>query len=208
MQIKKNHMLSIKMILSGLFLCLSLTACTSFLPRLKEPPSLHMLTPVTKFDPSLPKVKWDLAVERPYGGGLYDTARLAVTTDYCAVSYLKGIKWVDRLPIMLQDLLVKSFENTHSIVGVSSSVTGIAADYSLLIDIRRFLIDEQKDPSVAVVHVFAKLLDMKTRRIVRSINIKEKAPIANLTSSCVVPSFKKATHAMINRLTQWLLKGQ
>ena len=52
--------------------------------------------------------------------------------------FLPRARWVDRAPLIVQALLIESFENTGKVPAVGRSTVGLRADYVVITDIREF----------------------------------------------------------------------
>lgn len=48
------------------------------------------------------------------------------------------MRWVDRAPLIVQALLIESFENTDRVPAVGASGVGLRADYYVVPDLREF----------------------------------------------------------------------
>lgn len=119
---------------------LLLGACAPLatLQQVTTPKDLYEVTPKSTFDPGLPEVKAQLVVEEPTAASGLNTDRIAVKPNPYLVQYFPDSRWVDRAPLMVQTLLVESFENTGKVGSVGGQAIGLSADYTLLTDLREF----------------------------------------------------------------------
>ncbi|MFQ5958353.1 MAG: ABC-type transport auxiliary lipoprotein family protein, partial [Alphaproteobacteria bacterium] len=88
-----------------------MTSCVDVLPGQGEPPKLFTLSPKSTFPDGLPHADWQLVVEIPVTAESLNTSRIAVRRDPLSLQYYKGARWTERAPVMVQTLLVESFEN-------------------------------------------------------------------------------------------------
>ena len=70
------------------------------------------MTPKSTFDPDLPSVYWQLAVEAPAAAANLNTGRIAIALTPTSTDYYAKAAWTDRAPLMVQTRIVDSFENT------------------------------------------------------------------------------------------------
>ena len=55
--------------------------------------------------------------------------------------------WTDRAPLMVQGLVVESFENSVRIVAAGREIVGLKPDFVLKIEIREFQAEAYRDPT-------------------------------------------------------------
>ena len=101
-------------------------------------PALFRLSPKSTYPDDLPKVRAQIVVDEPTAGASVNTDRIAIRPHPLKVEYFPEARWVDRAPLMVQSLLLESFENADEGLSVGRRATGIAADYTLLTDLREF----------------------------------------------------------------------
>lgn len=111
------------------------------LPRVSEPVQLYTLTPKTTFHTTLPRVDWQLVVEVPSAPAGLNTSRIALSRSPFTLDYYAKSAWTDNAPLMIQTLLIESFESTRSIVGVGREAVGLRPDFFLRTDLREFTAD-------------------------------------------------------------------
>lgn len=127
--------------------------------------------PPETFDLSAPKhgfaarpAKGILVVEEPSGSAPDDSDRVVVRTGRASIAFLKGAQWVDRLPKLIQDRLIDSFENANLVRSAARPTDGLNADYKLFTSIRRF--DISAATGEAVVQLSAKLENEHNGRVI------------------------------------------
>ena len=89
----------------------SLAGCA--LLNAADPQDLYTVTPKSTFDPDLPSVYWQLAVEAPAAAANLNTGRIAIAMTPTSSDYYAKAAWTDRAPLMVQTRIVDSFENTN-----------------------------------------------------------------------------------------------
>jgi cholesterol transport system auxiliary component len=208
---------------------LALAGCS--LPNLEEivgppdAPQLYVLRP------ALPQaggaqVAWQLVIALPDAPASLDTPRIALNPTPTTLDYYANAAWQDRVPILLQTLLVQAFENTRRIP-VTRDTAGVAANYILMTDIRDFQARYEggaaPPPANAegstlvtpipgttprvMVQLEAKLVAMPGRRIVANLNSSADAPAQANSVEAVVLAFNDAVGRAIGQIVTWTLQA-
>jgi cholesterol transport system auxiliary component len=183
---------------------LALGACQ--LPGGGEPPSLYTLTPKNTFSPDLPKVDWQLIVETPIAAAGLNTSRIALQRSPVTLEYYANANWTDIAPLMVQTLLIESFENSGKIVAVSRESTTLRADYLLKTELREFQAEyDGSGPPRARVRINAKLARMPDRAIIGSYTVErmERAQTGDLPA--IALAFDEALGGAMRRVVEWSL---
>src|SRR5512134_1789061 len=108
------------------------------LPEVSVPVQLYTVTPKTSYPETLESVDWQLVVEMPNAATSLDTPRIALQRTPFTLEYYAGSAWTDNAPLMVQTLLIESFESTRSITAVGREGVGLRPDYVLKTDLREF----------------------------------------------------------------------
>ncbi len=119
---------------------LSLTGCAELaqIGGVATAPDLYSLTPKSTFAGDLPKVDAQVVIEAPTADASVNTDRIAIKPNALQVKYFAGARWVDRAPLVVQRLMVESFENTGAVSSVSQSSVGLRNDFTVITDLREF----------------------------------------------------------------------
>ena len=172
-----------------------------------EPPKLYVLTPKSTFAPDLPKVDWQLTVDVPIAEASLNTARIALKRSPISLEYYERANWIDTAPIMVQTLLVESFENSGRIVGVGRQSIAIRSDFSLITDLREFHAEYFRGGlPEARVRLNAKLVRMPERVIVGVTTVERLQKAAGTDIVSVVEAFDTALGKTMKRIVEWALK--
>jgi len=183
-----------------------LGACGVKLPGEGPPPRLYVLNPKTTFDATLPKVSWQLVVETPSAPASLDTVRIAVQHSPLLLDYYALAAWTDRVPSMVQTLLVSSFENTGKIVAVGRESIGLRADYSLKTDIRHFEVEDTPEGPSAHVRMVAKLIKMPDRNIVADRTCDYQQVASGKELEAIVDAYNDVLGRCMRRIVEWTLR--
>ena len=164
------------------------------------------MTPKSTFDPDLPSVYWQLAVEAPAAAANLNTGRIAIALTPTSSDYYAKAAWTDRAPLMVQTRIVDSFENTRKIVAVARESIGIRANYVLQPDLRNFeALYYYGKPPIVRVRIIAKLVRMPDRQIIGVASFERCVRARADTVPKVVEAFDQALGSVIKRLVAWTL---
>lgn len=107
---------------------------------------------------------------------------------------------------MLEDSVVRAFEDSGKIAAVAHIGTGIRSDYKLAIDLRRFESDYagQSLPS-ATIELNAKLLHSADQRVVASRTFLVARPSTGTDTAAVAMAFEQALTQLTTELVGWTL---
>ena len=182
--------------------------CAGMIPGRGTPPKLYSLSPKSTFSPDLPTVAWQLVVETPVGAETLNTPRIALSRDPLTLDYYGNVLWSERAPVLVQTLLVESFENTGKIVAVARKATDLRADYVLKTDLREFQAEYSGDgPPVAHVQINAKLVKMPERTIIAAFKSERSIEAAGTEMIDVVYAFDEALGKVLRSIVEWALRA-
>lgn len=185
----------------------ALTACAGF-PGQGPPPKIYRLTGAHPSDADLPNVQWQLLVETPIAPAGLNTTRIALLRTPTQLEYYAQSEWVDRVPILLQSLIIQSFENSNRIIAVGRDTLDLRADFILKIEIHNFQTEYFHGGNpLAHVSFRARLVALPRRAIVTSANFEGKAEAKADRIGDIVLAFNSATDKALNPLVAWTLKS-
>lgn len=197
---------------AALTAALALTGCAGFqqITAVTTPAELYTLTPKSTFDPAMPQVAAQLVVEEPTAASGVNTDRIAVMPNPLRMQYFPVARWVDRAPLMVQTLLLESFENSGRIPAVGRSAVGLRADYSLVTDLREFQARlpagaSPEDTVEVLVRLNIKIVDSRTDRIVGSRSFEDDERAASDAMLDVALAFDGALGTVMRRAVEWTL---
>jgi len=177
------------------------------LPQVSVPVQLYTVTPKTSYPETLESVDWQLVVEMPNAATSLDTPRIALQRTPFTLEYYAGVAWTDNAPLMVQTLLIESFESTRSITAVGREGVGLRPDYVLKTDLREFeAIYEDGSPNPVIwVRINAKVVKMPERRIVSSATFERREASAGTKLPDIVAAFDEALGHTLKRIVLFVL---
>lgn len=187
---------------------LLVASCTTLNPTA---PSLYTLTPRAAVDPSIPRADWQLLVETPVAGAAIDTPRIALARSATSIDYFADVSWADRVPNMVQGLIVQSFEDSGRIVAVGRDTVGLRSDFVLKSELRDFQAESATPganfPERVHVRIAAKLVAMPRRTIEAGETFEAVVPVRGRAFTDVVAAFNEAMGTAMTGLVPWALKA-
>lgn len=161
-------------------------------------------------DPTWPTVDWQLAIAKPSAARLIDSPRINVRPTPGELEVYRGATWSQPATDMLEDTLLRGFEDSGRISAVARISAGIRSDYKLTTDLRRFEADYRGDDlPAATIELNAKLIHSIDQRVVasRTFLVVEAATSAEIPS--VAQAFERALDKTAAELIGWtLVSGQ
>ena len=185
-----------------------LSGCIDVLAGSGPPAKLYNLSPKSSFSADLPTVDWQLVVELPISAETLNTPRIALSRVPLTLDYYGGARWSERTPVMVQTLLVESFENTDRIVAVARKSTDLRADYVLKTEMREFQAEYSGDgPPIVHVKINAKLVKMPQRTIIASFKSERKIQASGTQLIDIVRAFDQGLGKVLKEVVEWALKA-
>jgi cholesterol transport system auxiliary component len=189
------------------------TGCAGFntLTSVTTPTDLYLLTPKSTFDPNLPRIREQIVVSEPTATAAVSNDRIAVQPTPLEVRFLPGARWVDRAPLIVQTLLIESFENSNKVDAVGRSAIGLRADYIIVTDLREFQAElpAQAAPDAllrAHVRLNIKVVDALDDRIIASRSFERFATAASDAAPDIVAAFDVALGGVMKDAVEWSVR--
>ncbi|MBT3928927.1 MAG: hypothetical protein HOM52_11405 [Rhodospirillaceae bacterium] len=171
-------------------------------------PKLFVLSPKSTFANDIPKVTAQLVVEAPIASEGLNTHRIALRHSPLTLDYFAGARWTERVPLLVQTLLVESFENTKKIVSVARQGIDLRADYVLKTELREFQAEYGGGNAAPEVWVRlnAKLVRMPARIIVASETFEARLTAGGTTMTDIVYAFDETLNKVLKKSVTWTMR--
>ncbi len=191
-----------RFVLAGL--ALTPSAC-SLLPQGGAPPKLYTLTPAADFPAGGARVSWQLLIDVPTSTAALDTERIALSHSPTTLDYFADAAWTDRAPLMVQTLMVESFENSNRIGAVARESLALRAEYLLQPELRHFEADYAGGGAAptARLEIAARLIRMSDRAIAARRSFAAEAKAAQNQVPAIVEAFDDAFHQLVRQMVDW-----
>jgi cholesterol transport system auxiliary component len=184
----------------------ALAGCSILGGNQREPTTLYAPDPRVQADPSWPSVDWQLSISRPEAARMVDSMRIAVRPTADELQVYKGASWAKSPSDMVEDAVLRALEDSGKIPAVARQGSGIAADYKLVMDLRRFESDYAggATPS-ATIEINAKLLHSAGPDVVASRTFVQSVPANSTAVADVVDAFDRGLGQAAHDIAGWVL---
>lgn len=186
-----------------------LTALGEQIESVTEPTDIYVLTPKSTFADDLPQVRRQLVVEEPSAASHINTDRVAVKPGPYQVEYYPAARWPDRAPLLVQRLLVESFENTGKVGSVDALRIGLASDFILLTDLREFQAEATENPGEPVtvnVQLNLKIVEERAGLIIASESFNHRTQATSQETIDVITAFDDALNRAMRDSVEWAVR--
>ena len=188
-------------------LLFALGGCSILGGKQKEPTTLYAPDPRVQADPSWPSVDWQLSISNPEAARMVDSLRIAVRPSPEEVQVYKGASWAKMPTDMVEDAVLRALEDSGKIPAVARQGSGIAADYKLVMDLRRFesVYAGGATPN-ATIEINAKLLHSAGGQdVVASRTFVQSVPANSTAVADVVDAFNRGLGQVAHDVAGWTL---
>jgi cholesterol transport system auxiliary component len=184
-----------------------LGGCAQLIAQADNPPNLFWLTPKSTFGEDLMPVSFQLAVDQPYAPAALNNQRIALMNSPIQVQYYARANWTDRVPDMVQGLIVESFENSGMIYSVGRQSSGLRSTFILLPEVREFQAEYFDGATIPTAHVRinVKLIKMPDRSIIANESFEATVLADSETMDDIVKAFDLALGKVLKNLVRWTL---
>ena len=170
-------------------------------------PKLYVLSPALPRDLPGGKVGWALSIGDPQAIAALDSERIAILFPPSNLDYYAGSAWPDRLPSLMESVLLEAFESSGRIAAVGRESDAVRSDYVLSIDVRDFeaQLDQPQGAPLAMVRLGARVVNTRTHAIVdyKSFSREERASVNSVDAA--VAALGSAFAGVLGELVPWVL---
>ena len=189
-------------------------SCAVSLPGcsvLPDPPGarIYRLSPLVDDPVDGVSLRKRLVIDMPTVSESLDTDRIALTRGRTGLDYYAGSIWTDRVPVLLQGLLVEAFENDGHIAEVGRDAGVLTPDYLLETEIRDFdarYTGADEHPPTAVVAPVLSLIRMPDRQMIGQTLITDTSSASRNDLDVIVEAFDSAVGKALIRSVAWTLR--
>ena len=187
---------------------LALAGCSVLASGDRNPTIIYAPQARITANPAWPQVDWQLAIAKPTAARLVDSPRINVRPTPGELEVYRGANWSQPATDLLEDTLLRGFEDSGRINAVARVAAGIRADYKLAIDLRRFESDYAGGSvPAATIELNAKLIHSIDQRVVASRTLLLAEPAADTEVASVANAFETALGKVSTELVGWTLSA-
>jgi cholesterol transport system auxiliary component len=147
-----------------------------------------------------------LVIAIPTASESLDTDRIALIRGRTKFDYYANSLWTDRVPVLMQTLLVEAFESDGSIAQVGRSAQDLTPEYLLETEVRRFeaVYGEAADqPPTALIGLGLVLIKVPDHRILARALIVERSPASSNSVESIVEAFDVGIGKLLPQCVAW-----
>lgn len=190
------------------FCMLALAGCSVLAGNERHPVTLYAPQARIATNPAWQQASWQLAIAKPTAPSMVDSPRINVRPTPGELEVYRGANWSQAATDLLEDTLLRGFEDSGRIDAVARITTGIRADYKLAIDLRRFEADYAGNARpAATIELNAKLVHSNGQRVVASHTVLIAEPAAGTDVASVAAAFETALSKASTELVGWTLQA-
>ena len=172
----------------------------------KEPVTVYAPDPRVAPDASWPQVTWQLEIARPDAARAIDSLRIAVRPTPNELQVYKGASWAKRPSEQIEDMVLRTLEDSQKITAVAPNGSGMTADYTLLMELRRYEADYAGNGvPAATIEINAKLLHARNQTVVASRTFLQAVPAGGTDTASVAQAFGTALGTLAHDVAGWTL---
>jgi len=148
-----------------------------------------------------------LVVELPTAPGALSNDRILIRPHPLQAAYLPDGKWAEDVPVMLQTLLVRSFEDTGAFRYVGRNPLGSSGDYAFLTELTDFQAEAAPDGKSATIRLrlTARMLREDDAQVLSSRSFTSSTTVATTETLPLVEGFNTANQTLLTDVTTWAL---
>lgn len=198
-------------IFSSYLAAIFLMGCVRVLPEDPLPSKKIVLTPHLTQEFQGKDDLGSLIIDKPLMLESLDSRRLKIVfQDDDGVSLLDviaGVEWRDKLPPLLQETLIKLYEETGKFTAVGKSEENFQAAYRLKMTLTNFEIVKDDKASLTVnIGFSAKIIHVTTQKVLSQQRFSQKISVAEEKLSDIIASFEKATSVSFSDMIAWTIE--
>ncbi|MFD2238560.1 ABC-type transport auxiliary lipoprotein family protein [Aureimonas populi] len=168
-------------------------------------------TPPETFDLAPPRTasiqgasRAQLLIPEPTAIRTLDSQQIAIMPTSLTVEYLPRAQWTDRLPRLVQLRLLEAFQNTGRAGAAGVPGQGLAIDYQIVTELRRFEISLESGS--AVVEISVKALNDQTGQVRAAQIFQSSVPLTGSGNAASVLALNAAFANVTDQIVGWTLR--
>lgn len=194
--------------LAALAVPLLLGACSLLGGGDRDAGTIYAPAPRILADTAWPRVGWQLSVNPPTAARTVDTFRIAVRPVPGELQVYAGASWARAPSDMVEDVIMRTLEDSGAVPGVARRGSGIAPDYRLLLDLRRFEADYTvTGKPAATIELHAKLLHAREQGIAAAHTFRIAEPAETTDVASVAEAYTRALATLGRDVAAWTIEA-
>ena len=187
-------------------LVVGLQACALAGVAIDAPPDIYVLTtPDSELGADRPRLSLLLVVDEPYAPAALDSNRIVYQPSPNEISYFSNARWSDRVPQMVQVLLIDMLDRSGKFQAVGRRAAGMRSDYLVRLSILTFGAEAgTTDAETVRVALNVQLVRRFSDEIVAGRRFETVARIEGKGMINVVGAFDRAASVALGDIAVWI----
>ncbi|WOF74553.1 ABC-type transport auxiliary lipoprotein family protein [Parvibaculaceae bacterium PLY_AMNH_Bact1] len=184
---------------------IALQACALAAVGTSEAPDIYVLTsPMIEFGQNRPQISTQIVVDAPEAPAALNSNRIVFQPSPNEIRYFSGARWADRVPDMVQVLLVDAMDQGGRFQAVGPRSAGIRSDYLLQVSISRFGVESEGSEMDDVhVRINSKLVRRFSDTVISSRRFESVKESESTRTIDVVSAFDEASSEVLSAIALW-----
>lgn len=179
---------------------ITLAACGST----RQPPATFELSPPPPAQLRRASTKAQILIPEPTATRTLDSQQIVIKPTAQTVEYLGASQWTDRLPRLVQLRLLQGFQNTGRVGAAGVPGQGLAIDYQVVMEVRRFEVSLSPRPT-AVVEISAKVLNDRTGQVRATRIFRGEEAASGTANEAYVEALDSAFGSVADEIVAWTI---
>ncbi len=146
-----------------------------------------------------------IAIDVPLSEASLNTDRIAVTLPPYQRDYLADGQWPDRLPKVVQEVLIDSLSQRWGGAHITRLSAGLQSKYILQTEIQDFsVMNLGTEKPMVHLKIMMKLVDLTGRKVLTAQTFEETMCLRSATVTGIVEGFNCSLHALIEKSIPWM----
>lgn len=187
------------------FAAVALQACALAAVGTNDAPDIYVLTaPTIDFGQNRPQVSTQIVVDAPQAPAALNSNRIVFQPSANEIRYFSGARWSDRVPDMVQVLLVDAMDQGGRFQAVGPRSAGIRSDYLLQVSISRFGVESEGSEIDDVrIQMNSKLVRRFSDTVIASRRFEDVKEAQSARTIDVVAAFDQASSEVLTAIALW-----
>jgi cholesterol transport system auxiliary component len=171
-------------------------------------PQIYRISPQAEQHAHSRPLRKRLVIDIPTASESLDTDRIALIRDRTRFDYYANSLWTDRVPLLVQTLLIDAFETDGSIAGVGRDAWTLTPEYLLATEVRRFeavYAGAADEIPMAVVALALGLVKMPDHRMLGRTLVTDQSRAATNSVDSVVEAFDVVVGKVVLQSVAWTI---
>jgi len=172
-------------------------------PREQQTYTLPAFTPAVR---AATPTAWSLRVNTPFTTAPLDSLQVIVQYPNASLASYHGIRWADRVPVLLRDRLVQALSDSRLFTAVISDRNAILpTDVELSLTLRSFQLIHANGRANVTIRMEAQLIDTRGPHLLGHQTFAQVHAVDNPANpDAVIAAFGHATDTLAETLATWV----